>query len=171
MLEMIKAIFIAGIPVGLIGFGLILWSIKNKYIGADENPKALQQRKKDSDNKDTDFKLNPVHQKWLFFGGGYYGTLAFITYLHIEAIEIIEFFSEYTSFSNLIDQISFGALVQLVVESFLNIIPAFIWFTYWPDIFTINNGWYWLIASYIGFETGSFLAKRYAGRLLNLEQL
>jgi hypothetical protein len=170
MLEIIKAIFIAGLPVGLVGFGLVLWSIKNKYIGIDDDLNTLKQRKIDSDDKESEFKLNPIHQKWLFFGGGYYGTLAFITYVHLEALEVIEFFDQYTSFSNLVEQITFGALIRLLVESFLNLIPAFVWFTYWPDVFTINNGWYWLIASYIGFEAGRYLAKKYAKRLLDLEQ-
>lgn len=171
MTEILKAIFIAGLPVGLVGFGLVLWSIKKNYIGAEDNISLLKEKKTQSDDKESDFKLNPIHQKWLFFGGGYYGTMAFITYIHIEVLEIIEFFSNYTSFSNLVDQITFGALINLVIESFLNIIPAFVWFSYWPDVFNIGNGWYWLIASYLGFEIGSYLAKHYAKNILTLESV
>ena len=91
--------------------------------------------------------------------------MAFITYIYIEVLEVIEFFANYTSFSNLMDQITLGAVIGLIFESLLNIIPAFIWFTYWPDVFTISNGWYWLIASYAGFELGSYLARRYAKQI------
>ncbi len=170
-MEVIKAIFLAGVPVGLFGFGLVLWSIKNQYIGTQDKLDVLKEKKKLSDDKASDFKLNPVHQKWLFFGGGYYGTMAFITYIYIEFLEIIEFFTSYTSFDNMLDKISFGALIQLLIESFLNIIPAFVWFTYWPKVFDMSNGWYWLVASYAGFEIGSYLAKYFAPRLLKEETL
>ena len=171
MTEILKAVFIAGIPVGIIGFSLVLWSIKNNYISAQDDLEILKEKKKQSDDKESDFKLNPIHQKWLFFGGGYYGTMAFIAYIHIEIFEVVGFFANYTSFSNLIDQISISAIIGLIIESFLNIIPAFVWFNYWPDVFAIGNGWYWIIASYIGFESGSYLAKYYATRKLKIEEL
>lgn len=171
MIEILKTVFIAGVPVGLVGFGLVLWSIKKNYLSAEDSLDVLKEKKKQSDDKESSFKLDPIHQKWLFFGGGYYGTMAFITYLHIEALEMVEFFSNYTSFSNLIDQITFGAVISLIVQSFLNIIPAFIWFTYWPDVFSIANGWHWLLASYVGFELGSYLARRYAKNILTPETL
>ena len=171
MIEILKAIVIAGLPVGLFGFGLVLWSIKKNYLSSEDDLSVLKEKKKQSDDKESNFKLNPIHQKWLFFGGGYYGTMAFITYIHIEVIEVAEFLANYTSFANLVDQITFGAVISLVIESFLNIIPAFVWFSYWPDVFDIANGWYWLIASYLGFELGSYLAKRYANQILNQDAL
>ena len=171
MTEILKAIFIAGLPVGLIGFSLVLWSIKKNYLSAEDNISILKEKKKQSDDKESDFKLNPIHQKWLFFGGGYYGTMAFITYIHIEVLEVAEFFSNFSSLSNLIEQISFAAVISLIVESFLNIIPAFVWFSYWPDVFAIGNGWYWLAASFLGFELGSYMAKRYANNNFTVESL
>lgn len=154
----------AGVPVALIGFALVYWSIKKKYISADDHIDKLQEKKDLSDDDKSDFKLNPIHQKWLFFGGGYYGTIAFATYLVIEAKEVVDFFASYTTFENLIEQISFSAIIGLIIDSFLNLIPAFIWFTYWPDIFNIENGWYWLLASYAGYHIGSYAAKLVARR-------
>lgn len=161
-MEIVKAIAIAGLPIAIVGFFLVLWSIKKNYIGFDDSLKQLKQKKKESDDKQSEFKLNPIHRKWLFFGGGYYGTMAFVTYIVIEAKEILDFFANYTSFSHLLEQISLSAIISLVIESFLNLIPAFIWFSYWPDIFSIENGWYWIAASYAGYHCGSYGAKFYA---------
>ena len=168
-MELVKAIFIGGLPIALIGFTLVYWSIKNQYISADDHTELLKEKKNQSDDKQSDFRLNPIHQKWLFFGGGYYGTMAFATYLYIEMLEVFDFFTSYTSFQHLIDQITVSAVFGLIIESFLNIIPAFIWFTYWPDLISIQNGWYWLLASYAGYHLGSHGAKLYAKQKIRTE--
>ena len=158
-MEIIRSIFIAGLPTAQVGYALIYWSIKKDYISADDSIAKLKQKKKESDDSDSDFKLNPIHQKWLFFGGGYYGTMAFATYLHVEAIEIFDFFAAYTSWDNLMELLSFASLIGLVIESFLNIVPAFLWFQYWPGLIEIKIGWYWLAASYAGYQIGAYAAK------------
>lgn len=163
-MDIIKAIFIGGLPVALAAFGLVYWSIKKGYMSVDDSLNILKETKKESKQQDSTVKLNPIHKKWLLFGGGYYGTMAFITYIHLEILEIKDFFAGYTSFSNLVDHVSFGAVIQLIIESFLNLIPAFVWFSYWPKIFTIQNGWYWLIASYLGYQIGSSGARLWIKR-------
>ncbi len=164
MLEIIKAIFLAGLPTAVVAFVMVFYAIKRGYIDIDESVESLKKRKKQAKKDDTEFEVNPVHQKWLYFGGGYYGLMALATYAHVELIEIVDFFGNYTSFSHFIDQLTFNALIHLIVESFMNIIPAFTWFLYWPKIIVMDTGWYWLLASYGGYQTGGSAARWYTNR-------
>jgi len=159
LLEIIKAIIIAGLPIGAVSFALVYWAIKKEYINLEDDIKQLKNNKKQAKKDDIEFKVNPIHKKWLYFGGGYYGLMAFVAYIHIEWLEVKTFIISYSTFSNLIDQITVGALVSLIIDSFLNLIPAFLWFMHWPDVIDIQNGWYWLLASYMGYQLGEYLAK------------
>jgi len=164
--EIIKSIFYAGVPVALVSFLLVLWAIKKDYMEYDEKIESLKKKKKQAKKDNSEFKVNPVHKKWLYFGGGYYGLMAFITYTYIEVLEVGDFFKNYSSFSDLIDQISISAVIGLIVDSFMNIIPAFTWFIYWPKVFTMDNGWYWLFASYFGYQLGGYLAKLHSSKTI-----
>lgn len=162
--EIIKAIFMAGIPTAILTFIMIFYAIKRGYIEINEAVDSLKKRKKQAKKDKEEFKVNPVHQKWLYFGGGYYGLMALGTYIHVEALEVINFFGNYSSFSNILDQMSINAVIHLIIESFMNLIPAFTWFLYWPDLIVMHNGWYWLLASYIGYQLGAFSARWYFKR-------
>lgn len=164
ILEILKAIFIAGTPTTVLAFMMVFYAIKRGYIEIDETVESLKKRKKQAKKDKAEFKVNPVHQKWLYFGGGYYGLMALGTYVHVEILEVIDFFSNYSSLANLIDQISFKALIHLIIESFMNIIPAFTWFLYWPKQIVMQNGWYWLLASYLGYQAGGYIARWYFNR-------
>lgn len=154
----------AGIPSAVLAFMMVFYAIKRGYIEIDETVQSLKQRKKQAKKDDSEFNVNPVHQKWLYFGGGYYGLMALGTYIHVELLEIIDFFGNYSSFSNLIDQMTFKAVIHFVIESFLNIIPAFTWFLYWPKLIVMHNGWYWLLSSYLGYQLGGYVARWYTKR-------
>lgn len=163
-MEILRAVFIAGLPTMIVAFLMVFFAIKRGYLEQDENIEELKKRKKQAKKDKAEFKVNPVHSKWLFFGGGYYGIMALGTYAHVELVEVYEFFRDFSSISNFIDQISFGALIRLIIDSFLNIIPAFTWFLYWPKIFVMHSGWYWLGASYAGYHVGSYLANWFITR-------
>ena len=169
LFEIIKAIFMAGLPSAALAFMMVFYAIKRGYIEIDEAVESLKKRRKQARKDDSEFKVNPIHQKWLYFGGGYYGLMALATYIHVETIEVIDFFANYSSFANLIDQLTFSALIHLVIESFLNIIPAFTWFLYWPKLIVMHNGWYWLLASYLGYQLGGYVARWYSNRNNELE--
>ncbi len=158
-MEILKAIFLAGLPTALLGFALVYWAIKKNYITSEETVDRLKEKNKHAKANNIEFTLNPVHKKWLYFGGGYYGSMALSTYVYVELLEIIDFISAYSSIADLIEQISVSALIGFVIDTFLNIIPAFTWFIYWPKVISMQNGWYWLFASYFGYQLGSYLAK------------
>ncbi len=163
-LEILKALFIAGIPTAIVAYLMVFFAIKKGYVELGEDLVELKKRKKQAKKDKAEFKVNPVHNKWLYFGGGYYGLMALTTYVHVESIEVYEFFRDFSTISNFIEQISFGAFIRLIIDSFMNLIPAFTWFLYWPKIFVMQSGWYWLGASYAGYHVGSYLANWYMMR-------
>ena len=160
--EFIRILFFAALPTFAISFAMVFFAIKRGYLASDESVEELKKRKKKAKKDKTEFKVNPVHSKWLYFGGGYYGLMALTTYAHVEILEVHNFFADYSSFSALIEQISVGAIIRLIIDSFMNLIPAFTWFLYWPKIIAMQAGWFWLGASYAGYYLGELLGRQYA---------
>ena len=163
-MEFLYPFVMAGVPLFILSFLLVFWAIKHEYISADDKKADLRGFKKEYNKDKSAHKVNRIHRKWLFFGGGFYGLMALVTYVHVEAIEIYDFFLGYTTFADFIDQVSISAVISLIIESFLNLIPAFIWFLYWPKHIVMQNGLYWLIAAYIGYQLGTNFAKWWVKR-------
>jgi len=145
----------------LLSFLLVFWAIKHDYISTEDDKANLKKFKQAYKQDKSAHNVNPIHQKWLFFGGGFYGLMAFITYIHVEVIEVYDFVASYTTFANFIDQITIGALLGLIYDSLINLIEAFVWFTYWDDHIDMKNPWYWLLAAYFGYQAGTNLAQRW----------
>ena len=91
-------------------------------------------------------------------GGGYYGTMAALTFLFIEATDewsfLVGVFSPHTVMLEVIPSL----LVQLVINSFMNLLGALLWFVTLPNQVDMNEGWIWLVASYLGYLAGLRLA-------------
>jgi hypothetical protein len=170
-MEIIRALLMGAIPVAIITFVLVFWAGHKGYI-----------IKKDSDSLDDEIENtlddilqdNPANKKkhivldkWMTFGGGYYGVMAFITYIHVELLDLWQAFANFESFQQLLDALSFGFLLGLFMEAIKNLITAFTWFLYWDEIITINNGWFWLVLTYIGYSIGEKLAEHRLQQLIN----
>ena len=163
-MEIIYPLFFAGLPMFILSFLLVFWAIKHEYISVKGGETDLKQFKKIVKQNKAKHKVNPIHKKWLFFGGGFYGLMAFITYVHVEALEIASFIAKFTTFTHFIEQITLMAVINLIIDSFLNLIPAFTWFLYWPKQIDMLNGFYWLIAAYIGYQAGTKFAQWWVQR-------
>ncbi len=160
ILELIKVLLFAVLPVAVISFCLVFLAIKRGYINPEESVESLNKKRKQAKKNKAEFKVNPIHNKWLYFGGGYYGLMAFTTFMHVEILEIYNFLAGFISFSALLDQISVAGIISLIIDSFMNIIPAFTWFLYWPDFIDMQHGWYWLGGSYAGYYIGEIVARQ-----------
>jgi hypothetical protein len=93
------------------------------------------------------------------FGGGFYGLMALITFTVIEVREIVAFVASLDSFQALIDLLSINTLVDVLVNSIMNMVDAFIWFLYWPEQISMSNGWIWLFMAYAGYNLGRWGAE------------
>lgn len=111
--------------------------------------------------------LNRVHNKWLSFGGGFYGVVALLTYALIELDEIGDFFANYNGLWHLIETISVQQLVALLVASIMNFVTAITWPVYWMNHIRGEHMWMWFVAAYGGYWLGCKLAlRRHARRAL-----
>jgi len=104
----------------------------------------------------TDFLAN----KWLSFGGGFYGLVAVLTYIIVEAQEIFDLLSMPSESEGVFSGISIGMLINFFIDSLMNFITAISWPVYW-----MNTGqapfWQWCMAAYGGYLTGKMLVKTF----------
>ena len=173
VLEIVMAGLFGAVPVALFTFLVLQWSIASGRLSRFDREENLhrQYRKHTKEasklrgNKETgpedDQPLsrkraagNLFHNKVTFFGGGYYGTMAVLTYILIETVEIWTFLIELLKPSTWLDKIGVDLIIEFLVNSITNLVAAFVWFGTLPEYITINNGFIWLGASYLGYLLG-----------------
>jgi hypothetical protein len=79
----------------------------------------------------------------------------------------VQFLIHATGLQSFINLLTFDAILGMVIDSFINMIKALLWFNYWPDVFEMENIAIWFITIYIGYRVGAHLAQRY---VLHLEK-
>jgi hypothetical protein len=189
LIETIRAAALGALPIACFTFLTVQWAIASGRIPKFSDAKDLQaQYKKQRDeikkekniakkNKQTgESEIEQVHQKnepffhkrkggdliynkLLFFGGGFYGTMALFTYLIIEIDEILTFFGKIIDVTHWNITFSIQFLVDLLINSIMNIVAAFIWFDTLTNYVDVNNGFLWLVAAYLGYLGGVHFTK------------
>ena len=101
-------------------------------------------------------KLDPLHNKWIAFGGGFYGVVALFTYALIEIGEIREFFS---NFNELFRGELIPMIVNFFIESLKNFITAITWPAFWLRRIH-SEQWLWAVGAYAGYWLGTHAAFR-----------
>ena len=173
--EFFRALFQAGIPVAITSFLLAWWALKNGYIDSVsglkefENEvkrlsKAKSKNKKNKKNSKEEGKhedihqMNPVHNKWLRFGGGFYGVMGLLTYAVVELGEIRDFFVQFDGLTGLISGLTVELLIGFFVNSITNFIVAIAWPVYWLSDIRSDYIWIWFVLAYLGYWAGSRFA-------------
>ncbi len=174
VLEILTAGIFGTIPVALLTFLVLQWSIASGRLSRfdrEENlhrqyKKHTKQARKLRGNTETGqeddeqpwFRKRAAgdlfHNKVTFFGGGYYGTMAVLTYILIETVEIWKFLAELLNPSTWLNKIGVDLIIDFIVNSITNLVAAFVWFHTLPEYITIDNGFIWLAASYLGYLLG-----------------
>jgi hypothetical protein len=101
-------------------------------------------------------KSDPLHSKWMEFGGGFYGVVAFFTYVVIEMADVWDLFAK---IPNLFQHGPVDVLVNFFIESLKNFITAIAWPGYWLNQID-SEQWLWAIGAYGGYWLGAKLAFR-----------
>ncbi|WP_417450357.1 hypothetical protein [Kordiimonas sp.] len=148
------------IPVAVTAYLLIGWML---YCGKlepfgnrkdlDEKLKTLKKTRKEKKEKEINFAL----KKWMTFGGGFFGTAAFYTYIVIELKEVFSIMGKVLDPSNWHFSITFQLLIDFIINSIMNFVSAIMWFQYW-DSDNSNYIWINFITAYLGYMAGSKLA-------------
>lgn len=167
-MDLIKAIFYAGLPVQVFTFLMVYYAYNKGYLTSDITIRDAFKDKKNPERKLS--KANKksllfLHSKWMTFGGGFYGLVALLTFIYIELDQTVQFLIHATGWQSFLNLLSFNAILGMIIESFLNMLKALLWFSYWPDVFDMENVAIWFIASYLGYRLGANLAQRYVVHL------
>ena len=167
--EFFRAVFFAGIPVGLVSCGLVWWAIRSEYLEKTTSLKALEkgvsqlskaQSKKNKNKGVASKKLNPVHHKWMKFGGGFYGVVALMTFVIVELGEIASFFGNFSENIGLFSRLSLDLVINFFIDSVMNFVTAIAWPWYWMQTIDSSDFWVWFLAAYGGYWIGAKAALR-----------
>lgn len=169
--EFLKAAFLAGIPVGLTSFCLIWWALRSGYFEKTSDMKQLEkevsmlsraQSNKKKHREIPSRKLNPVHNKWVKLGGGFYGVVAMMTLIIVEIGEIVSFLGSYSEIMGRISGLSLDLLINFFIDQMMNVFMALAWPWYWIQEIRTNHIWVWFLAAYGGYWLGARAALHFS---------
>lgn len=157
LFDIIKAIVIAGIPIAVISYYFIIWTtsrIEIKAKNAKQLKLELKGTKVDKTPEDN-MVQHMLHKKWLRFGGGFYGVLTFITYIHIEVYQLVQFVANFPGFQPFVDSLGFSTIIWFFIEALTNLITAFMWPIYWFRFLPIDSFWIWFIVVFFAHASAT----------------
>lgn len=149
LFDLIKAIVLAGIPIAAFSYYLIILTSKKVQLqstNATQLKKELKQVELGTTDKES-FIQGVLQKKFMKFGGGFYGVLTFITYLHIEGYQLIQFISSFTADGPGFNGGIFSLLLGFFLDMIMNFITALMWPIYWFKFLPIESFWVWLLVS------------------------
>lgn len=182
-IEVIRALVMGAVPVAVFTFLVLQWSVASGRLAPFYDEKSLDQQYKDKrkakkaekkaakearakgiepDKKQKDERPwldksrgeDFLHDKVMFFGGGYYGTMALFAYAVIEFDEVLQFLGVVFTPGAWFQYLTFGLIIDFFINTIMNIVGAFTWFITLQDYVRMDNGWIWLGASYVGYIAG-----------------
>ena len=152
----------AGLPIAALSFAMVWYALWRGMLAEQKTVsdirKSFQTLKKS--NKEEKQRLNPVHEKWFKFGGGFYGIVALYTWLRIEWDDVVAFLGQ---IDDLVLRLELGVLIELFINSIMNFVTAIAWPAYWLSIVG-GNMWVWFFVAYGGYVGGIKLAQMISGR-------
>ncbi len=150
-IDILKALVFAGFPVALFSYYLVKLT-RGKTILKSNNATELKKELKEitlEHKEEESYFVRILRKKFIKFGGGFYGILALMTYLHVEFIQVVDFLKNFTSFADFIDSIGFKMLLNFFIEAIMNLVVAFTWPLYWIKILPIGSLWVWLSVTFL----------------------
>ncbi len=161
LVEVLEAIFKLGLPVLVLSWLLIHRQYQTGEIAADadrQTVKSSLKKIRKAWRKDKKGRYNLIENKWMRFGGGFYGITALTTFILIELGEAVDFVVNISGVGKLLEDGLLNFVVNLLVNQFQNFIAAIIWFAYWGD--DDRSIVVWIAVPYASYLLGLNLASR-----------
>ncbi len=166
ILDFLWALLAFGLPVGITSWALLHRLYRSGALDRDSNRGAMKielKKLKQNWRDDKQVARGFFENKWMRFGGGFYGIAALTTFIMIELGGAVSFVFDFPGFTELLKDGLISFVINVLINQFGNFISALFWFAYWADggasIFI------WIIASYLGFLAGNQLARYPPGNL------
>ena len=177
LIEIFWALLMVGLPVSIFTTVLVYWTLQRGQFeesldmkGLGQKLKAMSKANKKKDKQDPEEStenVHPLQKKWAKFGGGFYGIVAFFTYIVVEVREVFDMIMEFGGLFDFLKQLNFGVIIEFFVEALTNFITAMIWPVYWMQRIDTNQTWIWFVMAYAGYWSGlkvaQVLSQRHAG--------
>ena len=169
LIEIFWALLMVGVPVGVFTLALVWWVLQRGHLKGSLDAVALKReiiamsqsrkkKKKEGNNEETG-ELHPLQKKWAKFGGGFYGIVAFFTYIVVEVIEIITTISDFGGLVDFMKQLNLNVIIDMAVEALMNFVTAISWPVYWMGRIDTGQVWIWFLMAYAGYWAGLKLAQ------------
>lgn len=160
LVEIFWALIMAGLPIGVFTLALVWWALHQGHFEESLDTKALEREmqamvKANKKNRKEDrVSQHPIQKKWAKFGGGFYGIVAFFTYIVIEVIDITTTITNFGGFIGFVKQLDVGVIINMLIEALTNFITAMVWPVYWMGRIETDQVWIWFVVAYGGYWFG-----------------
>ena len=169
LIEFFWALFMVGVPIGCFTLALVWWALKGGHFKEALDIDALEHEIKVmgwSDKKRTKKGIktatgtqHPLQKKWGKFGGGFYGIVAFFTYIVVEVLEVLSVISNFGGFIDFLKQLNLNVIIDMFVQAITNFVMAMAWPWYWLERIDTDFVWIWFVMAYAGYWAGLRLAR------------
>ena len=163
VIEAIWALVLVGLPITLFTLAIAWWGMRNGHFKEINDRKELGREMKKMSKEKIDPKNDNrdlIQKKWAKFGGGFYGIVAFFTYLVVEIREIADVIMNICGLWEFIKHLDVGVIIELFINALINFITAMTWPLYWMDRIDTNQVWMFFLAAYGGYVLGLRLAQQ-----------
>ena len=178
--EILWAALLVGAPVAAFTLALVRWALQRGHLKESTDTGALRRelkamsgsarKKKKKTDVEQPEKLHPLQKKWAKFGGGFYGVVAFFTYIVIEVREVIDTITHLGGFIDFLANLGLNLIIQMLVQAVLNFVNAMIWPAYWMQRIETHQVWVWFGMAYAGYWCGLKLAQMLVRRRLQTDE-
>ena len=165
LVEVFWAFLMAGVPIGVFTLAIVSWALQKGYLQETLDIKALgreikaMSKNRKKDKKEPEIQLHPVQKKWAKFGGGFYGIVAFFTYIVVEVDEIITMIANFGGFIAFLKHLGLDVMINMLVDALSNFVAAMVWPLYWMNRIDTDQIWAWFVMAYAGYWVGLKLAQ------------
>lgn len=160
LIEVFWALLMAGVPIAVFTLALVWWSLHGGHFKETLDSKALEREmqalgKKNKKGKtENPVSQHPLQKKWAKFGGGFYGIVAFFTYIVVEVLDITSTIMNFGGFIDFLGQLNINVIIGMLVDALTNFITAMVWPVYWIDRIETHQKWIWFAVAYGGYWVG-----------------
>jgi hypothetical protein len=174
LIDVLWAVLMVGVPIALFTLALVYWVLQRGHFSEAENTRALQReikimsknKKKKKGEKNGGkasaedvIELHPLQKKWTRFGGGFYGIVAFFTYIVVELGEIFSVIMNFGGLFDFLKQLNVDLLIRILIDALMNFVTAITWPVYWMQRIETSYTWVWFLVAYAGYWLGLKLAQ------------
>ena len=168
LIEVFWALLMVGVPIAVFTLAITWWVLQRGHFQELLDTKALQReikamskdyKKNKKDKSANNSTQHPLQKKWAKFGGGFYGIVAFFTYVVVEVTEIATMIMNFGGLIDFFKQLNIGVIIDMFVEALVNFITAMVWPLYWLKRIDTDQTWIWFVIAYVGYWAGLKMAQ------------